>query len=85
MKKFLIMLLALVLLCSALVACDGGDDTTVDPSSDTTDTSVDGTGGDDTGSNDTDNQGGNETQEPDGTGTLAVGEDDNDSFGPVNK
>ena len=88
MKKFLIALLA-VLLCLTFVACgptpdetttdNGGDDTTLEGGDDTTLE-----GGDSTTPEGTDPA---ETTEPEvvDTDTLAVGEDNNTEFGPINQ
>ncbi len=85
MKKFLILLMALAIVCTCFVACDNNDETTADNGSDTT---VDGSdNGNETNGPETSSgtQGGSQNQQPDSTGTLAVGEDNDNSFGPVNK
>lgn len=74
MKKILIALLALAILCAAFISCDGRqNDTGTETGTDTDPANVT-----DTGSTPT-------TQEPDDSSTLEVGVDTDNKFGPIQK
>ena len=74
MKKILISLLVLAILCAAFVSCTGNaNDTGTGTDTDTTPSDV--TGSDTAPA----------TQEPDESSTLEVGVDTDDKFGPIQK
>ncbi len=73
MKKILIALLALAILCAAFISCDKEQGTGTESGTDTDPAKVT-----DTGSTPT-------TQEPNDSSTLEVGVDTDDKFGPIQK